>query len=432
MPEKEHDTKEFPDEDPAAEAKDTGTDRRSDKGTREDRGEPPAKQKAPRATKKAGPSARPTPPSGPLDGIRTMSNRLFSSKIGIIIAGAFIGIVAALLQSKGNPGNMGFCIACFQRDIVGALRLHSAGPVQYIRPEIIGIVLGALIASLFFKEYRARSGSAPIIRFVLGFFAMMGALVFLGCPWRAYLRLAGGDWNAIVGLVGLGFGVFVGTLFIRNGFNLGRSRKTYRHVGLVIPILMIGLLLALLVDPAWTGGGKIFASTPGGGGPGAMAAPIAMSLAIALAVGFLAQRTRFCTIGGMRDAILIRDFHLLFGALALLIAAFVTNMVLGQYEAGWEDQPLAHTDGLWNFLGMTLSGLAFALAGGCPGRQLVLSGEGDADAGIFIFGMMAAAAFAHNFRIAATGAGVSEWSGNAVLLGLLVCGIIGFTMRDRA
>ena len=49
---------------------------------------------------------------------------------------------------------------------------------------------------------------------------------------------------------------------------------------------------------------------------------------------------------------------------------------------------------IWNFLGMALSGLAFALAGGCPGRQLFLSGEGDGDAGVFVLGMVTGAGLA--------------------------------------
>ena len=120
----------------------------------------------------------------------------FSTSWGIISVGAFIGLFAPILQKLGNPGNMGICVACFERDITGAIGFHRAAVVQYMRPEIIGFVLGSLIAALVFKEFRARAGSAPIVRFVLGAFAMIGALVFLGCPWRALLRLAGGDGNA--------------------------------------------------------------------------------------------------------------------------------------------------------------------------------------------------------------------------------------------
>jgi YedE family putative selenium metabolism protein len=357
-------------------------------------------------------------------------NKFFASKTGIIFVGAFIGVVAAVLQHEGNPGNMGFCIACFQRDIAGALGLHSAGVVQYLRPEIMGIVLGSLIAALVFKEFRARTGSAPIVRFVLGFFAMIGALVFLGCPWRAMLRLSGGDLNAILGLLGLASGVFIGTIFIRKGYNLGRNKKTYPLVGLIIPAVMITLLIFLLWDPEFEDGTNVISTSTAG--PGSMYAPVALSFGIALAVGFFAQRSRFCTIAGIRDTILIKDIHLLLGVFALIIAAFAANLALDQFTMGFEDQPVAHTDHLWNYLGMVLAGLAFVLAGGCPGRQLVLSGEGDADSGIFIIGMITGAAFSHNFKLASSPAGTGEWGPAAVILGLVICLLIGFFLRDKS
>jgi YedE family putative selenium metabolism protein len=162
-----------------------------------------------------------------------------------------------------------------------------------------------------------------------------------------------------------------------------------------------------------------------------MYAPIALSFGIALAVGFFAQRSRFCTVAGMRDTILIKDIHLLLGIFALIIAAFATNLALDQLTMGFEDQPVAHTDHLWNYMGMVVAGLAFVLAGGCPGRQLVLSGEGDADAGIFIMGMITGAAFSHNFRFASSPAGTGEWGPAAVIFGLIVCILIGFFLREK-
>lgn len=161
---------------------------------------------------------------------------VLSSKKGIIGVGAIIGVLAALLQLWGNPVNMGICVACFVRDITGALGLHRTDVVQYIRPEIIGFVLGAFIAAYAFKEFKSRLGSAPIVRFILGFFAMIGALIFLGCPWRAILRLAGGDLNSILGLLGLAVGIWIGTIFLKNGYNLGSSHKTYTSVGWIFPI----------------------------------------------------------------------------------------------------------------------------------------------------------------------------------------------------
>ena len=43
----------------------------------------------------------------------------------VIIAGVLVGVAALVLTKLGNPANMGFCIACFERDIAGAVGLHS-------------------------------------------------------------------------------------------------------------------------------------------------------------------------------------------------------------------------------------------------------------------------------------------------------------------
>jgi YedE family putative selenium metabolism protein len=351
---------------------------------------------------------------------------------GIVAVGAFIGIFAPLLQKWGNPGNMGVCVACFERDIAGALGLHRASVVQYMRPEIIGFVLGSLIAAYAFREFRPRAGSAPIVRFVLGVFAMIGALVFLGCPWRAMLRLTAGDGNAILGLLGLIVGIWIGTLFLKGGYNLGRSAKTYTSVGWLMPLMMLGFLVLLFIFPQVQGesqSGILFYSMKG---PGSMHAPIGISVIIGLGIGFLAQRSRFCTMGAFRDLILFRIPYLFYGVLALIVFAFLTNLIVGQFHPGFTKQPVAHTMHLWNFGGMVLAGLGFCLAGGCPGRQLFMAGEGDGDAAIFVLGMIVGAAIAHNFGLASSPKGVGPHGVAAVIIALLVCTFIGLTMRQRA
>ena len=174
---------------------------------------------------------------------------ILATKWGIISVGGIIGVLASLLQFWGNPANMGICVACFVRDMAGALGLHRALAVQYLRPEIIGFVLGSFGSAYMFKEFRPRLGSAPIVRFILGVFAMIGALIFLGCPWRAVLRLAGGDWNAIFGLLGLAIGIWIGTMFLRSGYNLGATHRTYTSVGWIFPMIMTGFLIIMLLNP---------------------------------------------------------------------------------------------------------------------------------------------------------------------------------------
>ncbi len=355
----------------------------------------------------------------------------FATPWGIISVGIAIGILAPLLQKLGNPGNMGICVACFERDIAGALGLHRAAVVQYIRPEIIGFVLGSLAAALMSGEFRSRSGSSPFVRFILGIFAMIGALVFLGCPWRALLRLAGGDLNAILGLAGLVCGIWIGTLFLRNGYSLGRTSNDSSPAGLLMPIAMFFLLIALITNPEIAGqtrSGILFYSLKG---PGAMHAPLMVSLLAGLAIGALAQRSRFCTMGALRDLILFRQTHLFSGIAALMIAATVTNIILGQFNAGFSGQPVAHSQHIWNFAGMLLAGLAFALAGGCPGRQLFLCGEGDGDAAVFVCGMITGAALAHNFGLASSPNGIGPHGITALVIGLGGCIFIGFSMRER-
>ena len=339
-------------------------------------------------------------------------------RLSILAAGLVIGLVSAALAALGNPANMGFCIACFLRDISGGLGLHQAAAVQYIRPEIPGLVLGSFAVALVKKEFSPRGGSAPITRFVLGLFVMIGCLMFLGCPFRMILRLAGGDGNAILGFVGFAAGILAGVFFLDRGYSLKRTYKQPAAEGGALPVMMVALLALLVSAPGF------IHFTEAGGGPGALHAAVWISLAAGAAVGALAQRTRLCMVGGIRDLILFREPKLILGFAAILLAALVGNVALGLFHPGFESQPVAHTDGLWNALGMFLAGYGCVLLGGCPLRQLVLSGEGNADSAAAVLGLMAGAAFAHNFGLAASAAGPTGAGQIAVVIGIVVVSVI--------
>ena len=340
-----------------------------------------------------------------------------NDKLFIIIAGLVIGVIAAALAFAGNPKNMGFCIACFLRDTAGGLGLHKAPPVQYIRPEIIGIVVGAFVAAFAKKEFKSKGGSAPMTRFVLGFFAMVGCLMFLGCPFRMILRLAGGDLNAIFGLIGFVAGIFCGIFFLKNGYSLKRTYTLTKSEGYWMVILEVVTFILLIAKPAFIA----FSEE----GPGSMHAAIALSLCAGLVVGVLAQRTRLCMVGGTRDLVLFKESRLMLGFLAILVAAFITNLILGGFKLGMTEQPIAHTDGLWNALGMLLVGFACVLLGGCPLRQLVLSGEGNADSAVTVLGLIVGAAFCHNFGLASSAEGPTPAGKIAVIIGIIVVACIG-------
>lgn len=343
----------------------------------------------------------------------------------VIGVGALIGVIAVVLTVLGNPGNMGFCIACFLRDIAGATKLHTAGAVQYVRPEIIGLVLGAMVMATIKGEFKPRGGSSPMLRFVIAIFVMIGALMFLGCPLRMMLRIGGGDLNAIIGLVGFVLGIFVGTLWLRKGFSLKRTYPQSLAEGGVLPAMMLVLFLASLLIPS------IFAATEAGGGPGALHAPIIASLIAGLLVGALAQRTRFCTVAASRDAIMFKDFNMLFGFLAVIVFCIIGNLIAGKFHLSFADQPVAHTDGLWNFLGMALVGWGSVLLGGCPLRQLILAGEGNSDSAVTVTGYIVGAAICHNFGLASSAKGPTVNGMIMVVVGFVVLAVIGLTNRER-
>ncbi len=349
----------------------------------------------------------------------------------MIGTGLTIGALAAILVVMGNPGNMGYCIACFLRDTSGALGLHRAGVVQYVRPEIIGLIIGAFAAAFTAGEFRSRGGSSTLVRFVLGMFMMIGALVFLGCPLRDILRIGGGDLNAVVGLAGFIAGVLGGVFFLKKGFDLGaaRSDKGSQTGGYLLVIGAVLLLVMLVagfnINP--DAGGPLFFSAEG---PGSLHAPLLIALGAGLVVGFLAQKARLCLSGGFRDFFLIREYGLLLAYLGIFVGVFVLNVYFGNFHLGFSDQPIAHTNHLFNFLGLFLVGLCAVLLGGCPLRQLVLGSEGDTDGATTVLGMMAGAAVAHNFLLAAGPAGTTPAGEIAVIAGIIIVAIIGWMFRE--
>ncbi len=361
-----------------------------------------------------------------------MLKNFFATRVGIILTGAIIGALAFLLQYLGNPPNMGVCVVCFNRDIAGALGLHAAQVVQYLRPEIMGMVLGAFVAAMATGEFKARGGSSTFIRFILGVIAAMTALVFLGCPWRTILRLAGGDANAIFGFSGIFVGIGIGTLFFRRGFSLGRNQSSTPVSGMLFPALMLAILSLLYFFPQISGELKSGVLNYSVKGPGSQHAPVLIALGVGLVVGALAQRSRFCTMGALRDLILFRQAHLLVGLIAMFATAFALNMIMGSFYWGFENQPVAHADSLWNFLAMLVVGFASALAGGCPGRQLFMAGEGDNNAAVFVVGMLVGAALAHNLGIAASPAGIGPHSIMATVIGFVVCLGIAIAQSKRS
>jgi len=363
---------------------------------------------------------------------RTMS--LLDSKLKLALSGAAFGVLAVILALSGNPGNMAICVACFIRDIAGAMKLHTAAPVQYFRPEIVGFVLGSFLISVATKEFRPTGGSAPMIRFILGFSMMIGALVFLGCPLRMLLRMSAGDLNAYVALIGFAAGVGTGTFFLKRGYSLGRSAVISKTDGYVLPAGLLILFVLSLTTALFAVSEK---------GPGSMHAPALLALAAALIFGALSQKNRVCFAGSIRDVILLKDFSLISILGGFFAVMLIFNIAHGSFKLSFTGQPVAHAQHLWNILGMYLVGFAAVLAGGCPMRQLILAGQGSSDSAVTVLGMLVGAACAHNFGLAgaaaaaatetapATAGGPSAAGQIAVIALIAVMFVIAFTNQKK-
>lgn len=344
-------------------------------------------------------------------------------RLGYVLAAA-VGGLAAVLVALGNPGNMGICGACFLRDLSGALGFFSGKGPKIFRPEVAGVVLGALAWVVARGRFVARSGSHAAARFFFGLWMALGALVFLGCPFRMLQRLGGGDANALVGLVGFVGGVGAGLAFERRGYSVGKTSEAPRAVGLLGPLAIV-ILLVLFVR-----GGFLAGPGPGADGPPAHA-PWTAALLISLAAGVLLSATGFCAVSAARQVFLKRK-RMLFGALLLIGGYAAVSAATGRFRWGFDGQPAAHTDALWNALSLGLVGLAGVLAGGCPVRQMVMAGEGNGDAFLSVAGLVVGGALAHNWGIASSGAGTTGVGRWTVVLGLVICAAYAaWTARAR-
>jgi hypothetical protein len=123
------------------------------------------------------------------------------------------------------------------------------------------------------------------------------------------------------------------------------------------------------------------------------------SLALGVIVGYLGQRSRMCSIGGLRDYVLVRDTGLLRGAAALLVTAWVAFAVVrlistsdmghGLIAAGTTPSGLRAVVAI--AVGAVVLGFVATLSGACPLRQHVLAGQGRVGAWSFLAGFYLAA-----------------------------------------
>ena len=205
------------------------------------------------------------------------------------------------------------------------------------------------------------------------------------------IRMSAGDLNAWVALIGFILGVGTGVFALKKGFSLGRAHAVNKVGGTMLPAMMVGILILALFSSV------LKASEAG---PGSMHAPLIASLAGGLVFGAVAQKSRMCFGGSIRDVILMKNFDLFSVIAGLFVVMLVFNIATSRFVVGFNTPGIiAHSDHLWNILGMYTVGFAATLAGGCPLRQLILAGQGSSDSAVPVMGMFVGAALCHNLDV---------------------------------
>ncbi len=148
-------------------------------------------------------------------------------------------------------------------------------------------------------------------------------------------------------------------------------------------------------------------------------APALVTLVMGIVLGYLAQRSRFCLIGGLRDFILVHDTELLKGAAAFFITAWLAFSVASVFggvdfqgpqlqqtvQAGVTPVVTSGPAAMSNAAGvvawlaginwsrwalMALAGIGLGLfstvANGCPTRQHILAAQGMQDSLLYLAG----------------------------------------------
>lgn len=348
--------------------------------------------------------------------------KLFSHSYIVILTGLVLGVLAVLLVYFGNPRNSGICVSCFLENIAGALGLHPNPRLQYLRPELLGFLLGATLSALFGRDFKAKSTNAPLVPFITGAFLIVGSAVFIGCPIKLFQRFSAGDLTSLAGIAGLIAGVYIGVIYLRNGFSFGDSKKSPALSACMLPIGAVILTFFLFYEPNF-----IFFTKKGSA---SMHAPKLISYGAGLLLGILAQRSRFCITGSIRDTILMKSLRGGTGLIAFIIGSLVLNIALGYFNPGMNGQPSSHLNHIWSFLGMALVGIGSVMIGGCPFRQIIRSGEGDIDASMAVLGMLAGSAFVQTFDIASSTAGVTFNGKIAVIVGFIILILFGISYKE--
>lgn len=142
------------------------------------------------------------------------------------VFGIAAGIMFVSLETVFNvypPSAYGFCLSCHTRDLINTLvngitgaswgtAMVSGRALMLTSPAVL---VGAFLASRFFKEGSVKKAEKPLRSFLYGFIIMIIGILIFGCPTRLLLRTGYGDAYALAGVLAMYAGVTTATLIMR-------------------------------------------------------------------------------------------------------------------------------------------------------------------------------------------------------------------------
>ena len=139
------------------------------------------------------------------------------------ISAGLLAVLAGSFFEVRPPDAYGICMACHARDLVNWTANRFAGtrltvaPASLVFPAltVIGVLVGALLASKTSGEFRWQNPDSPVKTFIYGALVMNFALIAGGCSIRLLLRTAEGELLGMMGFGGLVAGVILGTFSLR-------------------------------------------------------------------------------------------------------------------------------------------------------------------------------------------------------------------------
>ena len=119
--------------------------------------------------------------------------------------------------------------------------------------------------------------------------------------------------------------------------------------------------------------------------------PVVATLVVGVLIGYLGQRSRFCTISGIRDFVLLRDSLRLKGLLGLIIGGVIGYTAFRFIGGDIPNFPIGLDIASTGYLiASVIGGLGMGfwsvLAEGCPFRQHVMAAEGRRSAMFYLLG----------------------------------------------